>query len=64
MGMARQLTLLEIPSSWRLDDTTREVGRQGIATARASLQAAVAATRPREVVEPPREHPSHGRAAA
>lgn len=64
MGMARQLTLLEIPSSWRLDDTTREVGRRGIAAARASLQAAVAAARPPEAVEAAREHPSHGRSAA
>ena len=36
-----QLTLLEAPaSSWRLDDTTREVGRRGLAEARAALRAA------------------------
>lgn len=64
MGMARQLTLLEVPSSWRLDDTTREVGRQGIAAARASLQAAVSAARPAEIDASAHEHPSHGRSAA
>lgn len=41
--MARQLTLLENPPSWRLDDHTRAVGRRGLAEARASLQAALAA---------------------
>ncbi|MGQ0830106.1 MAG: hypothetical protein ACT4OV_00335 [Microthrixaceae bacterium] len=41
--MARQLTLLEVPPSWRLDDATREAGRQGIAAARASLRAAMSA---------------------
>lgn len=40
--MARQLTLLETPPSWRLDDHTRAVGRLGVAEARASLQAALA----------------------
>lgn len=43
--MARQLTLLETPPSWRLDDHTRAVGRRGVAEARASLQAALAARR-------------------
>jgi hypothetical protein len=43
--MARQLTLLETPPSWRLDDHTRAVGRRGVAEARASLQAALAAHR-------------------
>ena len=41
--MARQLTLLETPPSWRLDDHTRAVGRRGVAEARASLRAALAA---------------------
>ena len=39
--MARQLTLIEIPPTWRLDDATREAGRRGVAEARASLQAAL-----------------------
>lgn len=61
--MARQLTLLEIPPTWRLDDATREAGRQGIAQARASLQAAL---RPVGSPEAPAagEHRSHDRSAA
>ncbi len=35
--MARQLTLIETPSTWRLDERTRETGRRGIASARAVL---------------------------
>ncbi|MFZ6004803.1 MAG: hypothetical protein ACOYXM_12830 [Actinomycetota bacterium] len=65
--MTRQLTLLEVPPSWRLDDPTREAGRKGIAQARASLQAAVAAAHPvepRKGPKPGREHPSHRRSAA
>lgn len=61
MSMARQLTLLTTPSTWRLDDTTRELGRQGIAEARASLQAGIAA---RRASDAPPEPPSHGRSAA
>ena len=34
-----QLTLIDTPRSWRLDERTREVGREGIARARAALQA-------------------------
>lgn len=37
--MARQLTLIETPGTWRLDEQTREVGRRGIAAARAELAA-------------------------
>lgn len=37
--MARQLTLIETPGTWRLDERTREVGRRGIASARAELAA-------------------------
>jgi len=55
--MARQLTLLDTPPAWRIDEATREAGRRGIAEARASLQAAVAA-------QAPEDHPSHGRSAA
>ncbi len=41
-----QLTLLEAPaSSWRLDDKTREVGRKGLAEARAALRSAGASGR-------------------
>src|SRR3546814_6117597 len=42
MYMARQLTLLDTPPSWRLDDHTREVGRRGVAEARSSLREAIA----------------------
>lgn len=68
--MARQLTLLEIPPTWRLDDATREAGRRGVAEARASLRAALAAhvdqPRPSGPDGAPhrREHPGHRRSAA
>jgi hypothetical protein len=64
MGMARQLTLLDTPPAWRIDEATREVGRRGVAAARASLQAALAAERTAEATEARREHPAHGRSAA
>ena len=64
MGMARQLTLLDTPPAWRIDDTTREVGRRGIAAARASLQAAMAAQPTANAAIASQEHPSHGRSAA
>ena len=37
--MERQLTLItdETPTDWRLDEHTKEVGRQGLADARAAL---------------------------
>ena len=41
--MARQLTLIDTPRSWRLDEATKAAGRKGIAEARASLRAALAA---------------------
>mgnify|MGYP001325838543 CR=1 FL=1 len=41
--MARQLSLLESRRTWALSDTTREVGRRGVAEARAALEAARAA---------------------
>lgn len=40
--MERQLSLLDRPHDWQLDDTTRALGRQGVAEARASLRAALA----------------------
>src|SRR6187549_2491360 len=42
-GMAGQLSLLDTPKAWRLSESTREVGRRGIAEARAALEAAHAA---------------------
>ncbi|MEQ1787894.1 MAG: hypothetical protein ABL966_12635 [Acidimicrobiales bacterium] len=62
--MARQLTLLDTPPSWRIDEATREVGRRGIAEARATLQAALAARAAGDAEPAGREHPSHGRSAA
>jgi hypothetical protein len=34
-----QLSLIETPRAWRIDNHTREVGREGIARARAALRA-------------------------
>jgi hypothetical protein len=34
-----QLTLIDTPRSWKLDERTREVGREGVARARAALRA-------------------------
>jgi hypothetical protein len=65
MGMARQqLTLLDSPASWRMSEATRAVGRRGIAEARASLQAALAAGHQEEASTGTAEHPSHRRSAA
>lgn len=36
-----QLTLIDTPRSWKLDEHTREVGREGVARARAALRAGV-----------------------
>ena len=33
-----QLTLIDTPRSWRIDERTREVGREGVARARAALR--------------------------
>ena len=42
--MERQLALIESPADWRLDEETKEIGRDGIAQARqALLQARVEA---------------------
>ena len=62
--MARQLSLLDTPPSWRIDPATRELGRRGVAEARAKLQAALAAARTEPTRTHGREHPSHGRSAA
>ena len=40
--MERQLSLLDTPPQWKLDAATRELGRKGVADARASLRAALA----------------------
>ena len=38
-----QLTLIDTPRSWKLDERTRELGREGIARARAALRAGLRA---------------------
>jgi len=38
--MQKQLTLIELPTSWRLDDRTIEIGRWGLARAREALGSA------------------------
>ena len=63
-GMAAQLSLLDTPPEWRIDEATREAGRRGVAEARASLEAAIAARHSAEAARASREHPSHGRSAA
>jgi hypothetical protein len=40
ISMSTQLTLIEFPTGWQLDERTREVGRRGLAAARAALSAA------------------------
>jgi len=40
VSMSTQLTLIEFPAGWQLDERTREVGRRGVMAARAALSAA------------------------
>ena len=58
--MARQLTLIESPPAWRIDERTRETGRKGVAAARAALQAALA-VHPSD--QPADDHPADRPAA-
>jgi hypothetical protein len=37
-GPTAQLSLIETPRAWRLDERTRAVGRAGVAQARAALR--------------------------
>jgi hypothetical protein len=46
-AMATQLVLLETSPDWKLDRETREVGRKGLAEARAALRQAGQQTGPR-----------------
>ena len=39
--MERQLALLDTEADWRLDERTREIGRKGVESARASLREAL-----------------------
>lgn len=38
--MEKQLTLVETPRAWKLDQRTREIGRKGVADAREALRRA------------------------
>jgi len=40
MNVKNQLQLIEAPTNWRLDDHTKEVGREGLRLARTKLRAA------------------------
>ena len=44
--MKQQLTLLEAPPDWRIDERTKEIGRRGLAQARAALQGHSPAAQP------------------
>jgi hypothetical protein len=53
-----QLVLVDTPRTWRLDDHTREVGREGLARARAALRDGL---RRRPAPDPPAHpHPRPG----
>jgi hypothetical protein len=52
----QQLVLLETPAEWRLDESTRTIGRRGLAEARSTLRAAQARASARE-------HATHADAA-
>jgi hypothetical protein len=65
--MARQLALLDTPPEWQIDDQTREVGRKGLAQARAALAAAdrkAAESRPTRGRGPLSGRPTRQRTAA
>jgi hypothetical protein len=52
-----QLVLIDEPRDWRLDDRTKALGREGVATARASIREALQRA-------DARRHPSEHRSAA
>jgi hypothetical protein len=55
--MERQLTLLESRDhEWQLDDATKQLGKQGVAAARAALQQARRQARRQADVTPDRRH--------
>ena len=60
-----QLTLIDTPRSWKLDQHTRDVGRDGVARARAALRAGVHAGRsPASGASPPRRRRASAGAGA
>jgi len=48
-----QLTLIDTPKSWRLNDRTRELGFEGIARARAALKDGLRDRPPSPTPSPP-----------
>lgn len=57
--MERQLILIEERQpDWRLDEHTREVGRAGVARARAALREALARSAARAAAEGGDQHPT------
>jgi hypothetical protein len=58
--MERQLTLLESHEAaereWRLDDATKDLGRRGVAAARAAAREALQHARRQPRVTPDRRH--------
>lgn len=52
--MEEQLTLLQAPTTWKLDEQTRRIGLRGVAQARATLLAH----------RHPDEHPDRQQSAA
>ena len=44
--MKQQLTLLEASPDWRIDERTKEIGRRGLALARAALKGRSTDSRP------------------
>jgi hypothetical protein len=54
--MENQLPLIEGSRSWKLDRRTREIGRRGVAQARAALRAAHAPVVDADAAAPARRH--------
>ena len=55
-----QLTLIDTPRSWKLDERTREVGREGVARARAALRAGLHTRTQTTSGAPPPRHGAAG----
>lgn len=65
--MRTQLVLIDATNDWRLDERTKELGRRGVAAARAALAAATLAAAPAPSDDaaaaegPARRRPGHAR---
>jgi hypothetical protein len=63
--MTRQLALIETPAAaWRLDDTTRAIGRRGLEEARSALRAARTRAAVRDGLDSADHHSERGADAA